>query len=147
MLQILFQNKLRIFILFILILLLISVRLFENKLFYDPLLVFFRSSSSTNTLPVLDFFKLFLGLLFRFFLNTILSLAIIYVLFNDLEITKFAAFLYLSFFILLIGGFFVAICCFPEQKMIIFYVRRFLIQPLFLILFIPAFYFQKQTRV
>jgi exosortase F-associated protein len=73
MLQILFQNKLRIFILFILTLLLISVRLFENKLFYDPLLDFFRSSSSTKKLPAFDFYKLFLGLLFRFFLNTITS--------------------------------------------------------------------------
>jgi exosortase F-associated protein len=116
-------------------------------LFYDPLLDFFRSSSSTKKLPAFDFYKLFLGLLFRFFLNTITSLAIIYVLFNDLENIKFASFLYISFFVLLIGCFFVAVCCFPEQKMIIFYIRRFLIQPLFLILFIPAFYFQKQTRV
>jgi exosortase F-associated protein len=27
---------------------------------------------------------------------------------------------------------------------VVFYVRRFLIQPLFIILFIPAFYYQKR---
>jgi exosortase F-associated protein len=30
--------------------------------------------------------------------------------------------------------------------MILFYIRRFLIQPIFLLLFLPAFYYQKQNR-
>jgi exosortase F-associated protein len=33
-----------------------------------------------------------------------------------------------------------------DQNLILFYVRRFLIQPLFVILFVPAFYFQKLNQ-
>jgi exosortase F-associated protein len=147
MLQILIQNKLKVLLFFFLTLLLISVRIFEKNLFYDPLLAFFKSSSSTKLLPELDYFSLFFGLLFRFFLNTIISLSIIYVIFEDFEITRFTAFLYVCFFIFLTIGFFVAISFFPEHKILIFYIRRFLIQPIFLLLFLPAFYFQKKSKI
>ena len=32
------------------------------------------------------------------------------------------------------------------NKMNLFYIRRFIIQPIFLILFIPAFYYQKKIK-
>jgi exosortase F-associated protein len=80
-------------------------------------------------------------------LNTIVSLAIIYALFSDFELTKFAAILYLIFFIVLITAFF-ALLNFSDynNNFMLFYVRRFLIQPIFVLLFIPAFFYQKQSR-
>jgi exosortase F-associated protein len=30
-----------------------------------------------------------------------------------------------------------------DDKMLVFYIRRFIIQPIFLLLFVPAFYFQQ----
>jgi exosortase F-associated protein len=89
---------------------------------------------------------LFFGLVLRYFLNSSLSLAIIYVLFKDIEAVKFASILYLIFFTLLILALFLVLYFFGEtNKMTLFYIRRFLIQPIFLLLFLPAFYYQKQN--
>jgi exosortase F-associated protein len=146
MLRKMFKNIPQILTLATLILLLVSVRLFENKLFYDPFLTFFRSSSSTNALPIVDVLKLFFSYLFRYFLNTIISLSIIYMLFKNKSLIKFTSFLYLIFFIVLISLFFIVYQYFAQtNKMTLFYIRRFLIQPIFLLLFIPAFYFQKKS--
>ncbi len=146
MLKKMFKNIAQILILSTLILLLISVRLLENQLFYDPFLIFFKSSSSTNALPIVDVLKLFFSYLFRYFLNTIISLLIIYILFKNKGLIKFTSFLYLIFFIVLISLFFIVYQYFAQtNKMTLFYIRRFLIQPVFLLLFIPAFYFQKKN--
>lgn len=146
MLRKMFKNIPQILTLATLILLLVSVRLFENQLFYDPFLTFFRSSSSTNALPIVDVLKLFFSYLFRYFLNTIISLSIIYMLFKNKSLIKFTSFLYLIFFIVLISLFFIVYQYFAQtNKMTLFYIRRFLIQPIFLLLFIPAFYFQKKS--
>ncbi|MCP2026840.1 exosortase F-associated protein [Flavobacterium sp. HSC-32F16] len=121
------------------------IRAFEKTLFYDPLLDYFETTSKNVPLPNLDFFKLFFNLLFRFTLNTILSLVLIYALFNDKGILSFSTFLYLFFGILLFGAFFIIVGYFPENSWLLFYVRRFIIQPIFVLLFIPAFYYQFQN--
>ncbi len=142
-----FKNCLQILLVLILIFLLVCVRMFENQLFYDPFLEYFKSSSSTNVLPKVDNFKLFISLFVRYFLNTLISLTIIYVLFKDLILVKFTAVLYVIFFLILILLFFVVYHYFGQNhKMLLFYVRRFIIQPLFLLLFVPAFYFQKNIK-
>lgn len=146
MLKKMFKNTPKILTFVILTIFLISVRLFENQLFYDPFLTFFKNSSSTNALPTVDVLKLFVSYLFRYSLNTIISLSIIYILFKNKSLIKFTSFLYLIFFILLISLFFIVYKYFAQtNKMTLFYIRRFLIQPIFLLLFIPAFYFQKKS--
>lgn len=145
MLNKLHQHKSKINIVIVLVLLLACIRAFEDFLFYDPFLTYYKMDYANLPFPKLDKFKLFLGLSFRYFLNTILSLAIIHTIFKDKELTKFASILYLILFVILmilfIGG-----LCFPieENPFLLFYVRRFLIQPLFVMLFIPAFYYQKR---
>ena len=147
MLQKIFNNKARIAFSLFFVLLLALVRVYEEVLFYDPFLHYFKSHYYNMPFPETDNFKLFIGLLFRYFLNTILSLAIIYIVFKDIEAVKFASVLYVVFFILLIIGFFFVYLYLGEtNKMALFYVRRFIIQPLFLLLFLPALFFQKQTN-
>ena len=69
----------------------------------------------------------------------------IYVVFKDFELVKFSGFLYTLFFIILMVAFFLIIYVSGnENNLVLFYVRRFLIQPLFVILFIPAFYYQNR---
>ena len=144
MLNKLFQNKARIFFIIVLASLLMLVRAFESQLFYDPFLVYFNGDYLKLPLPQFNSGLLFLGLLFRFSLNTIFSLGILYLLFKDREMISFAAVLYVLLFVILIVAFFFIIYFFKsEQNLVLFYVRRFLIQPLFVILFVPAFYFQK----
>jgi exosortase F-associated protein len=141
------QNKKHIFFTLVFVSLLILVRAFENQLFYDPFLVYFNGDYLKLPLPEFDSVLLFLGLLFRFSLNTIFSLGILYSLFKDRDMISFTAVLYVLLFMVLIVVFFFIVYFFnSDQNLILFYVRRFLIQPLFVILFVPAFYFQKLNQ-
>jgi exosortase F-associated protein len=124
----------------------VLIRGFEDRLFYDPFLMYFKTDYNNLPLPEFDVIKLFFGLFHRYFLNTMLSLAIIYILFKDIVAIKFCILLYAVFFVILIIALYSVIFCFDEtNKMALFYVRRFLIQPIFLLLFLPAFYFQLQS--
>ena len=141
------KNLNKIGLLFILISLLALLRAYEGFLFYDPFLNYFKIDYTNLDLPKVDYFQLFMGLFFRYFLNTIISLSILYVIFKDLEIIKFVTLLYVIFFIILTAIFFFVLNFYGEtSKMTLFYIRRFLIQPIFLMLFIPAFYYQKYGK-
>lgn len=144
MLNKLIENKFRIAIAVVIICLFAVIRAFENQLFYDPFLKYFENDFKNSPLPDYRGGKLFLGILLRYFLNSFLSVALIYVLFHDSEITRFSIFLYLFFLALLFVLFFCILYYFPEDNWLLFYIRRFLIQPIFILLFIPAFYYQQQ---
>jgi exosortase F-associated protein len=139
------EQKKKIFISIIIIFCFGLIRAFEKSLFYDPFLVYFESTFKGLPLPDVNLFKLFYNLLFRFALNTILSLVLIYTLFKDKGILNFSAFLYLFFGLILFIMFFIILRYFPENSWLLFYVRRFIIQPIFVLLFIPAFYYQFQN--
>ena len=145
MLQKIIQHKLRIVIVIGLVLILAIVRMYEDVLFYDPLLDYFKANFIQLPFPKMHRWQLGGNLFLRYFINTGLSLAMIYTIFRNPELTKFAGTLYAVFFAVLIVSFFILLEFFPEGKMILFYVRRFLIQPLFLLVFIPAFYFQESA--
>ncbi|MDD3004994.1 exosortase F system-associated protein [Flavobacterium sp.] len=136
------QHKTQIFLFFLIVLAFALVRNYESKLFYDPLLAFFHNEFSSNPLPELIEWKLLLHLFFRYAINTALSLLVIRVLFNNADFIKLATVLYVLFFVVLMLLFLMVWHFFDDQLMLLFYIRRFLIQPLFLLLFIPGFYFQ-----
>ncbi|SHF99973.1 exosortase F-associated protein [Flavobacterium fluvii] len=147
MLRKILNHKVRILLATILVLFLALIRAYEDFLFYDPFLNYFKTDYHNLPLPEIENVSLFFGLLFRYFLNTVLSLAIIYVLFKDIEAVKFASILYSFFFVVLVIVFFFVFSYFGEaNKMALFYIRRFIIQPIFLLLFLPAFYYQKQNN-
>lgn len=147
MLQQLLQNKKKVAQVSFLVLLLISIRAFENTLFYDPFLNYFKSEYANLPFPEISVVKLFLSLGFRFYLNSVISLFFLYVIFNDGKMVKFSILLYMILgSILMISFFFVLNFFGEESKMTLFYIRRFIIQPIFILLFIPAFYYQKQIR-
>ena len=98
-------------------------------------------------LPKIDVIKLFFSLGFRFYLNSIISLGLLRLIFNDAKIIKFSIFLYSVLGIILMVSFFFVLLKFGEtNKMNLFYIRRFIIQPIFIMLFIPAFYYQKKMK-
>ena len=141
------KNRKQFFWIVVIVLLLVAVRGFENQLFYDPLLDFFKKDFAKLRLPSFNSTQLFLGLLFRYTLNTLISLGIIYVFFKDVKMVKFAFVVYYFFFIILILAFFYIVYFVNEYiNWVLFYVRRFLIQPIFLLLFVPGFYYQKQNK-
>lgn len=123
---------------------LVGVRFFQEQLFYDPLVAFFKQEN--KILPEYDTFRLFASLFFRYALNSAISLAIIWLFFKNRPILRLSAILYGVFFIVLIAAFFIIIASEDVNLLLLFYIRRFIIQPLFLILFIPAFYYQRKMR-
>lgn len=129
------------------VVLLVLVRRYEDQLFYDPFLNYFKSDYNALPLPSFNSVQLFMGLLLRYGLNTVLSLGLLFVLFKDVVMIKFATFLYVFLFLILVS-FFYGIIYYSgaHNNLVLFYVRRFLIQPIFVILFIPAFYYQKRSN-
>jgi exosortase F-associated protein len=147
MLQVLQKNKDKIGWSLFLILLLILIRAFEETLFYDPFLSYFKDEYAHLPFPAINIFKLFFSLGIRFYLNSVISLFLLYVIFKDTQIVKFSALLYMVLGSILIISFIFILNFFGEEnKMTLFYIRRFLIQPIFILLFIPAFYYQKQIK-
>ena len=145
MLRNLWNNRFKIAVASLLVFLLALVRIFEHALFYDPFAYYFEGDYLNLTFPEYKPWTLFANLTGRYLLNSIISLGIIFVLFRDAQLTRFSAFLYVVFYLILIASFF-ALIVFSghENNFIIFYVRRFLIQPIFVLLFIPAFFYQRQ---
>ncbi len=143
------KNTLKTLVIILLASLLVLIRAFENTLFYDPLLEFFKMGYKTMPLPEMNVFLLQANIALRFLLNTLISLAILWLVFRDKEIIKISVILYVLLFIFLFTTFIVIVLTSEGTggHLVLFYVRRFLIQPLFLLILLPAFYFQRyKTR-
>ena len=147
MLQKLIENKSKVAWSLFLILLLVLIRVFEEALFYDPFLNYYKDEYANLPFPKINISKLFFSLGMRFYMNSVISLLLLYVIFKDKQIVKFSALLYMILgSILMISFIFVLTFFGEESKMTLFYIRRFLIQPIFILLFIPGFYYQKQIK-
>ncbi|RBA29469.1 exosortase F system-associated membrane protein [Flavobacterium tibetense] len=146
MIKKLIKNKFRVLIAIGTLLALVAVRAFEQKLFYDPFLPFFKTEFQGKSLPDYEGFKLFLNTFLRYFLNTIFSILLIYQIFKEKKLVVFVSWLYLFLFVVLAAMYFGMLYFETSDYLVLFYVRRFLIQPLFLVLFIPAFYYQRKSK-
>jgi len=132
----------------ILIALLFLIRAFENELFYDPLIIYFQNDYLYSAIPEVNVWKLVLDLIFRYILNSLITLAIIYIAFNKKSFVKFAGyFLSIAFVMLLVAFVFLLKNEFKEGYLLPFYIRRFLIHPLFLLVLFPAFYYMKLNKL
>jgi len=138
------DKLLRGFLVFILFVLLVLVRAFEANLFYDPLIQHFRHHYLYEGLPEFDTSKLFFFVFLRYVLNMIISLGIIYVIFKNKRLIKFSVKFYSVAFIVISLVYYVLLHTeIMNDQWLTFYVRRFLIHPLFVLILIPAFYYQK----
>ena len=125
--------------------LLILIRVYEEQIFYDPYLAFFRSDYLYMDSPRRETFKLTMFTILRYVINSSLSLLILFVLFKDKGIIKFSALIFgIALVILLPIFLYFVINPKQEDYYLFFNVRRFLIQPIILLLLIPAFYYYKR---
>jgi len=125
-------------------LILILIRFFEDILFYDPYLEFFQNDYLYMDSPRREVAKVLGFTTLRFVLNTLISLAILFVVFKDKSIIKFSVFIYaIAFVVLMVFYLYFVVNPNQEDYYLFFNVRRFLIQPIFLILLLPAFYYHK----
>ncbi len=131
-------------VLFILFILLAAIRYFENELFYDPYLVFFENDYLYMDNPRREVLKLTAFTTLRYVLNSVISLGILYVLFRDRSIIKFSVFVYTAAFVVLLALFlYFVLNPRKEDYYLFFNIRRFLIQPILLLLLLPAFYYHR----
>ncbi len=123
---------------------LVSVRIFEEQLFYDPFLHYFHEANKGAQFPQFEWGTLIWNYLFRFFLNLIISAAIIYFIFKNKEWTLQAMVLMMLVFVITFSLYLYCIHTkFEIGYLFSFYMRRFVIQPLILLLIIPLFYYRK----
>jgi len=138
------SNINRYILIFFLIGLLVLIRVFENELFYDPYLLFFQNDYLYMDFPRREILKLTIFTSLRYVLNSLISLAIIYLFFKDKSIVKFSGIIYIvAYTILILIFLYFVINPRQEDYYLFFNFRRFLIQPVFLLLLLPAFYYYK----
>ena len=141
------NNIFKIVLLMALFGLLVLIRVFENELFYDPYLLFFKNDYLYMDYPRREILKLTLFTTLRYVLNGVVSLAIIYLFFKDKSIVKFSVIVYtVAYLILILIFLYFVINPRQEDYYLFFNFRRFLIQPIILLLLIPAFYYYKLNR-
>lgn len=124
---------------------LIGVRALEDRIFYDPFLNYFHEANKNIAFPDFEWGKLIVGHLFRFILNLFFSCVIIHFIFKNKEWTMQGALLITIIFAI---TFPIYLYCISDRfeigYLFSFYMRRFVIQPLILLLIIPLFYYRKQ---
>lgn len=123
---------------------LMLIRAFELPLFYDPFTAFFKSEYLGKPLPDYHRGALFASLALRFLLNSLLSLAILYALFPDKRVMRLLAVVYVCCFAFFMAAFYVVLSLEQPGSMLVFYLRRFLIQPMLLLVFAAALFYQRR---
>ena len=140
------DKKLRILIISALFFVLVLVRAFEQLLFYDPFIEYFKLDYLSEPIPVFSGSKLLISLIFRYGLNTVVSLFIIYIAFQNKSFVMFSLKFYMIAFVVLGITFFIILKGeLAHGYLFAFYIRRFLIHPLFVLLLLPAFYYKQLT--
>jgi exosortase F-associated protein len=126
---------------------LISVRILEDRIFYDPFLSYFHEANKNLPFPDFEWGKLILGYIFRFILNLLFSCVVIHFWFRNKQWTIQGAVLIAIIFAI---TFPIYLYCIYDRfeigYLFSFYMRRFVIQPLTLLLIIPMFYYRKQIN-
>lgn len=141
------SKSVKFILIFLLVSLLFVIRAFESDLFYDPLIVYFQNDYLYTKMPEINTWKLVIDTLLRYILNSLITIGIIQVAFEKKRFVKFAGFfLMLAFIILIVIYVFLLRNQFESGYLFPFYIRRFLIHPLFLLLLLPAFYYHKLNK-
>jgi len=125
---------------------LVLIRFYEHELFSDPLLEFYSSEFSYAQAPEFDVMQVLGSTSLRYLLNSIISIAIIGIAFPYRKTLLFSMVFYaLAYLILTLLFCFFISDMERENFHTIFYIRRFLIQPIFVLVLLPAFYYQKYS--
>ena len=141
------KKRYRILIILLLFFMLILVRAFAPRLFYDPFIQYFKNDYLYKAIPVFVTSKLFLNILLRYLLNFAFSLLILYVAFQKRSVIQFSIKFYAITFVVFMLAFYILLQTgFNKGYLLAFYIRRFLIHPLFVLVLLPAFYYQEKEN-
>jgi len=141
------KKRYKFIIISFMVLLLAAIRYFEEQLFYDPLISFFQSDYLLGIIPQMNMASLMVHLSMRYALNSVISIAIIYTAFGKKSMVKLSLILYAVFYLVAVSAFiFLVLNIEREHYLGLFYVRRFLVHPLFLLILLPAFYYYRINK-
>ena len=136
----------RIIITIVLFGLLFLVRAYESELFYDPLILYFQNDYLYKPIPEINSWHLVVDMLFRYTINSLITIGIIYMIFRKKKLVKFAGFLLMSAFMVMIVIFSMLLRTdFESGYLFPFYIRRFIVHPVFLLILLPAFYYHRKS--
>jgi exosortase F-associated protein len=142
------KKRIRYPLIIVLLFSLVLVRAFENELFYDPFIVFFQNDYLYTSIPDFKYGELFWNLFLRYSLNSIISMGIIYLVFEKWGYVILSSKLYVGGFVLLAFAYlFLLFTDFEHGYLLPFYIRRFIIHPLFLLLLLAALFYEKLVGV
>lgn len=123
---------------------LIAVRMVEGTLFYDPFQFYFHEANKDAVFPNFIWSRLILGHFFRFGLNLLFSVLIVQLIFSKLKWTIQAGVMMVAVFLIALPIYLYCISThFEIGYLFSFYMRRFVIQPIILLLIIPLFYYRQ----
>lgn len=125
----------------------VAVRIIGKGVFYDPLNAFFHIPDYQNhPMPDVEIWKYGMSLLFRYSINTVLTLALVKVIFDNRDLLKLTLVLYFGLFLLLIPVLLWLISNGEvDQYRYLFYIRRVLMHPILTLILIPAFLFNERS--
>ncbi|QCX52979.1 exosortase F system-associated protein [Elizabethkingia sp. JS20170427COW] len=141
------KKIIRILLFIISLIALVGVRFVEDRIFYDPFLQYFHQLG-VDYFPSFDWGKLILSHLFRFGLNLLFSCGIIYALFWKKKWVRLNIIIMLFSFLIIFPLY---LWCLKTEMsighLITFYLRRFVIQPILLLLIIPTIFYEEKKTV
>ncbi|MCB0474390.1 MAG: exosortase F system-associated protein [Flavobacteriaceae bacterium] len=133
---------LKIVILGLLVLLLLLIRAFGDNVLYDPFTSYFKNDYLYNTIPKYDTLFMFFNLFIRYLVNALVSLVMIYVAFGKKTYVRFSVRFYIIAFIVLSLVYYLLLRAgMHNGYLFTFYIRRFIIHPVFILILLPAFYY------
>ncbi|MDT8347444.1 MAG: exosortase F system-associated protein [Flavobacteriaceae bacterium] len=122
-----------------------AVRYFEHYIFYDPFIDFFKTQYQALAFPEVDLYALLISVSFRFFLNAIIGLVFIKILFLKPVYVKAATLVYLVAYLVFMLAYFLLVKN-QSDYFFLFYVRKFLIHPILLLILLPAIFFNLKFK-
>ncbi|MCB0460774.1 MAG: exosortase F system-associated protein [Flavobacteriaceae bacterium] len=139
------KRLVKIITLAFLVLLLVLVRAFGDQYLYDPFTSYFQNDYLYNNIPKYDTLFMFFNLFVRYFINAVISLMIIYVAFHKKPLVIFSIKFYAIAFVVLAILYYLSLRAgMGNGYLFTFYVRRFLIHPMFILILLPAFYYHQR---
>lgn len=122
---------------------LVLVYLFQREWFYSG---FYDTGASSDKVPDFDPLKFFISKYTRFLINDTMALGILWSLFYEKKYMNFAFAVFLVEAIVLMPFYITGVIWFWDSlRWFLSHLHRLVVNPFFMMLLIPAFYYQKNS--
>lgn len=123
---------------------LIMVYLFQKDWFYSG---FYETGAASDKVPDFDPLKFFVSKYLRFMINDTMALGILWALFYEKKYMNFAFVVFLVEAMVLMPFYITGVIWFWDSlRWFLGHLHRLVVNPFFMMLLIPAFYYQKNLN-